>query len=77
MSEKQLKLKILGRFAQVRGSAQYRLELMAAVIRVSREYGISISNSVLENLTFADEDELDLMLAPDVKGLDVKRSQVR
>lgn len=57
--------------AQLRGNSQFRLEVLAALVRISRDYGIALSDSLIENLTFADEGELDLMLAPDVKGLDV------
>jgi hypothetical protein len=61
--------------AQLRGNPQFRLEVLAALIRIARDHGIALSDGLLEHVTFADEAELDLMLAPDVKGLEAKRTQ--
>jgi hypothetical protein len=63
--------------AQLRGNRQYRLEVLAGLVRISREHGIALDDALLENLTFADDAELDLMMGPDVKGIAVKSSQAR
>ena len=58
--------------AHLRANAPYRLEFLAAVVRVLREYGVDIADPVLEGLTLADDAALDLMRGPDVKGLRAK-----
>ena len=74
MSAEQVPIEDIGALrAQLRGKPKYRLELLAAILKVSRDHHIDLSDELTERLTFADEFELDLMRGPDHK--DLRRSK--
>jgi hypothetical protein len=61
MGSRLVKIEDIGALrAKLRSNPQYRMEILAAVVSVSRHYNVVLEDVVVQNLTLADEAELEL-----------------